>query len=752
MRELYFAIAVWGEKYVDTFLRIALPSFLAPGNIPACAHLASIRFLIITRPEDVSSIKGHPVMEMLRHHAAVEILPLLTPDQFEGNRYTVMARAHQHAIKRALASRAILSIPAPDHVIADNSLSFGLRRILGGDLAVNMAGPRAVLDELKPILTAAPYCHDDRVISIPPRDLVSLLTRHPHAISKLLYWHAEPFSAFPSALYWAAGKDSLLARYFHLHPIFVDLAGADAKAGESDSIDGSLLTLANIAPERVYAATNSDELCIVELSSLAHDPMGSVPTHIPNKVHFMEEWARAAADPSHIIQFKSHAFRFQGKEPLDWDETTAACDKEIDGVFLALDSLEKARRQTLIAKKSEAAERIEQSGNVPRRMHIVLRTFLIPVKLYKKGGAWFLGRAKEELDQIARRLLWSIDAYWHRLLATLNRGDPDKLPLCAETLFAYYDLDVYPISYDIAWFVVWADLKRQQRGLQRLQCVFIPCRNEATRKYPDGYDAVIDRESRAWRFQNICVPVASLLPNTGIVVSNGPILTEAVNSIAHTRVPRGHPPDLPSIYRQTTADLTSQGSNWKALSASQQGLRYVTEWLDNHVGDRKPIVITLRQYGVDVERNSALDEWLVFAKTLDPTIYCPIIVPDTDNSLNFIPGFSDIPQFALAAWNVGLRMAIYEMAYLNMFVNSGPGSLCMLNRQCRYIFFKVVTPTALASEETLRQMGFERNSSPSFATPFQKWVWEPDNRQVLQREFDAMVERIEENDMLKTGT
>ena len=38
-------------------------------------------------------------------------------------------------------------------------------------------------------------------------------------------------------------------------------------------------------------------------------------------------------------------------------------------------------------------------------------------------------------------------------------------------------------------------------------------------------------------------------------------------------------------------------------------------------------------------------------------------------------------------------MAINELAYLNMFVNSGPGSLCFLNRKCcRYLFFKVTHP------------------------------------------------------------
>ena len=57
MRTLDFAVTVWGEAYVETFLTLALPSFLAPDNIPACAKLVAVRFMIATRSEDVPTIK-----------------------------------------------------------------------------------------------------------------------------------------------------------------------------------------------------------------------------------------------------------------------------------------------------------------------------------------------------------------------------------------------------------------------------------------------------------------------------------------------------------------------------------------------------------------------------------------------------------------------------------------------------------------------------------------------------------------------
>ena len=41
-----------------------------------------------------------------------------------------------------------------------------------------------------------------------------------------------------------------------------------------------------------------------------------------------------------------------------------------------------------------------------------------------------------------------------------------------------------------------------------------------------------------------------------------------------------------------------------------------------------------------------------------------------------------------ASFSLPMRLALYESAYLNMFVNTGPGSLCILNAQCDYLYFR----------------------------------------------------------------
>ena len=96
-------------------------------------------------------------------------------------------------------------------------------------------------------------------------------------------------------------------------------------------------------------------------------------------------------------------------------------------------------------------------------------------------------------------------------------------------------------------------------------------------------------------------------------------------------------------------------------------------------------------------------------------------------------------------------MALYERAYLNFIGTSGPLDLCVLNPVARYVFLKVLAPgTKLASLEALEGMGFKKDTTPPFATQFQKWVWKDDTRDVIEAEFREMVTRIETSTSLES--
>jgi hypothetical protein len=371
----------------------------------------------------------------------------------------------------------------------------------------------------------------------------------------------------------------------------------------------------------------------------------------------------------------------------------------------------------------------------------------VPGKLRQRGFGWLVARILEECGIPARRTQHVLGGLRRRLTRRLLERESGLVTTRDRTLFAIYDLEYMPISYDVLWFLVWADLERRRLGMDHVHLVFVPVADFEALRGPPGYDSVIDANSREWRFENICERAPSLLQaSSGLITCRTRDQLHALEIVIRHQVPNLLAPPsadfLQLVYRDVIQHL-APGSEERGLRASNQGLTYARGWLKKAAAGRHPIVITLRQYGFEEARNSSLPDWARFVAALDQR-YCAIIVPDTDRAFEPYDEFKSAHVFREAAWNIGLRAALYELAYLNLFVNCGPASLCILNPRTRYLFFKIQVESAKhASEGNLRYLGFSGKETPAFATRFQRWVWESDSFEVLQREFESMVRVIE---------
>lgn len=321
------------------------------------------------------------------------------------------------------------------------------------------------------------------------------------------------------------------------------------------------------------------------------------------------------------------------------------------------------------------------------------------------------------------------------------------------TLYVFYDLDLHPISYDVTYFIVACEIERKRRGLEMIHVVFAPMADMFAREVPENYDQVVDIQSRLWRFDSICTQIPRLMPSvSGVTVCGSRDEAALYRALAPNQYPAlsvgGRPAHHADYFQLVLSELQHFHEDRWGLSAMIQAKRYVSAWLEPRARGRKTIVITLRQYMVDSERNSNPKAWTAFAAGIDQSEYFPVFVPDTDHAHEYaMSEYKGFAVFEPAAWSVGMRMALYELAYLNMFVNTGPNSLAVLSKQCRYLFFKVLVPgITLTSEEFLRWLGFTPGETPNFATPYQKWLWnESDTLEILNREFAKMCQKIGDN-------
>ena len=63
-------VAVWGQRFVQRFLEICLPTLLAPGNVPAAAAELPTEFVILTREQDEPAFATHPMFSILAETCA----------------------------------------------------------------------------------------------------------------------------------------------------------------------------------------------------------------------------------------------------------------------------------------------------------------------------------------------------------------------------------------------------------------------------------------------------------------------------------------------------------------------------------------------------------------------------------------------------------------------------------------------------------------------------------------------------------
>src|SRR5262245_1590959 len=389
----------------------------------------------------------------------------------------------------------------------------------------------------------------------------------------------------------------------------------------------------------------------------------------------------------------------------------------------------------------------EPAGGLPRLMY----------KLRSEGPGWIAKRLAAEAvhpttgpGQLIHRLVRRGISATSALPRRIRRSRVAEWPGATETLFAFYDLKVGPITFDCLWFLAGADLERRQRGLDHVHVVIVPGPHEGVREERGDYESVVDAANRSERVQNILIQACPLLPSCSGLTQAGTRAQAGFRRsvVAHHVFPSDYEPALP-VYPTSRPCLEAarQGQGpIGTLRATPERLRNVDRWLAQRgIGERRLLTITLRGYSYMPARNSNIDAWAGFARGLDPQRYLAVFIPDTDETIDGIPaGLHGLTLMPEAAWSVGLRMALYERAFLNMGVNTGPMGLCWLNETTRYVTLKMATPgVPQTTLEYFRVLGFEPGRSLPFAGPFQQLVWEDDSRETIERVFTRLAAEID---------
>ncbi|MDB5362932.1 MAG: hypothetical protein JWO51_4229 [Rhodospirillales bacterium] len=363
---------------------------------------------------------------------------------------------------------------------------------------------------------------------------------------------------------------------------------------------------------------------------------------------------------------------------------------------------------------------------------VIASTFLTPIL-----------ETLRDLDIDTGRIWW----YFHEQDRLIPFHALGTTPQRADVLYAFYDLAMNPSTYDAVIFAARADVERRRRGLKYLQFTIVPSAISGGR--PGDLELLGGLENVAWRQTYILNAVFRLVPAargvTALASRADAILLTAAGAACF---PAGYDPANPTdehIMKYCYVDR-DEGFEPRILKAPAKAVDFVGRFLAPRLNGRKLLVLTLREYGLQPDRNNDMAAWGAFVRKLDPDEYDVVVVRDTDSLYTPMPapleGYDDLP---LASVDVNFRLALYEAAYLNLTVTTGPSALLYFSATARYLMFKQFLPqyVATAAGFQLDRNGMNVGDAYPLAGPFQKFIWEPDTEAVIQHEFDAMVAKIE---------
>ena len=261
-RKFNFAMSVWGMRYVDILLKVGLPSQLSPGNLQSFPWLDDSVYEIYTTRHDSGYIRGSRAYRFLS--AFIEVRIIYIDDAMTDGKWGNVRHCHREAVKSADARGAAVFFLCPDQVWPDGSLTRAGRLIDQGYSAVMCPGPRAIEEDVMPLLRQRYLSSNELSLSVTARDLVKVGLEHAHREMREWTWDAPEYFGYPTYVLFDVPGEGVLAHCYVLHPVVVNPEVRNAVFDHVFDQD----YLMNACPDvsKIYVAEDSDEVFHFELS------------------------------------------------------------------------------------------------------------------------------------------------------------------------------------------------------------------------------------------------------------------------------------------------------------------------------------------------------------------------------------------------------------------------------------------------------------------------------------------------------
>ncbi len=269
---------------------------------------------------------------------------------------------------------------------------------------------------------------------------------------------------------------------------------------------------------------------------------------------------------------------------------------------------------------------------------------------------------------------------------------------------AFYDFAVSPYSFDFAQFLLCA----KANGCDEI--VIVP----GERMVPDGNGGMVEFQKctpgeQEYRMNNLLL---GLCPDAILCQTRG----EAKTLWHDECFPEGYTVDTP-VQSHTMGAVMKAGKIFPFVASAEK----IAEAEKDGWKKENMAVITIRQSRIKPGRNSNIAEWIRAADWLRLQGFTPVFVPDTDQPKM---AFGNHLSCEKAALDVQYRLALYDLAALNLGVNNGPMALNLYSRRPMIYFKPITIDYKESSAEYWKNSGLPPGSQPPWFGGTQRIIWD----------------------------
>lgn len=409
---LHFIVPVWGELYIQRFLRWGLPSFLAAGNLPAVAARTH-GFDIVTDHADLP-LYDHPAIERLKALVNVrfrtpgdDLHRHGVPDDSLG--YTKMTRYYNAAVTAQDDPAVAHVFLTPEGVFSDGMFPAILARLDAGYRAVALPGFRVLEETAIDNLLAEHLDSTGLALSATPRELVRWVLDHPHPISVAHVWGDAWGPAGPRLhphYYWPVGDAGFVAHCFHVHPLCAWPTTPGYRIPPGQTLDHEYLQEA-VPLNRVHLVTDTDEMCVIDIAQAGHlgDTFGTRPFSAEDVADFAALWTNGFHRAFFERGIRVHA------KPItdDWRPVESQARATVAEVLARLSrSVEMPVYAQSRAAQVLQAQLAAQQAMRPRWMRVGLKIERKQAALRRRAaevGWWKVFAVRTRTRRVARRVV-----------------------------------------------------------------------------------------------------------------------------------------------------------------------------------------------------------------------------------------------------------------------------------------------------------------------------------------------------------